>query len=177
MVQIPPAAFALAALALAGAAIPAQAQRDSTLLRSTRVVVTISNDPTAMYNGVYQAQSISTKCGLADYSYPHRANSFAVMFPDDGTVPLQVTSVNFDADTLAAGTTRTSFYLSVSIRVGATGTPPAYVVRANKPQFNEPGTAQLIRLPNGVDSLNVIGTATKGTKVGVEMMLVCQPAP
>jgi hypothetical protein len=170
-----PAAVAFAALALLAA--PASAQRDSTLLRPTQVIVKISNDADAAYNGTYRAQGVSTKCGLADYSYPHRANSFAVMFPDDGTVPLDVTSVNFDADTLAANTTVQSFYLSVAIRVGRTGTPPAYVVRANKPQFNEPGTAQRIRMTNGVDSLFVAGTATKGSRVKVEMTLVCQPLP
>lgn len=146
---------------------------DSTLLRATNVTVIITNDPTALYNGTYSASGISTKCGLADYSYPHRANSFAVMFPDD-TGSKQVTSVNFDADTLRAGTTVSSFYLSVGIRVGARGMPPAYVVRANQPQHAEPGTAQLVRLPNGTDSLVVKGSATKGTKVAVEMTLVCQ---
>jgi hypothetical protein len=98
------------------------------------------------------------------------------MFRDD-TAPIDVTSVNFDADSLAANTKVSSFYLSVGIRVGRTGTPPAYVVRANKPQFNEPGTAELIRKTNGVDSLVVVGTATKGSRVRVEMTLVCEPAP
>ena len=164
----------LAPLALACLAAPAGAQRDSTMLRPTRVIVRIAQDPDAQYNGVYRATGISTKCGLADYSYPHRANSFAVMFPDD-TTTIDVTSVNFDADTLAPGTTRPSFYLSVGVRVGRTGTPPAYGIRANQPQFNEPGTAMLTRLPGGIDSLHVSGTATKGRKVQVDMILVCQP--
>lgn len=155
------------------AATPQAQQPDSTMLRVTNVTVVITNDPTPAYNGTYSASGISTKCGLADYGYPHRANSFAVMFPDD-TGTKAVTSVNFDADTLQAGATVTSFYLSVAIRVGARGAPPAYVVRANQPQFGEPGTAQRVRLPNGTDSLVVKGTATKGTKVAVEMTLVCQ---
>ena len=163
---------ALALLALVVS--PAEAQRDSTMLRPTTVMVRISNDPTPAYNGIYRASGISTKCGLADYGYPHRASSFAVMFPDD-TTTIDVTNVNFDADTLAAGDTVSSFYLSVGIRVGRTGTPPAYVVRANQPRFSEPGRADRIRLANGVDSLTVSGTATKGTKVKVEMTLVCQP--
>lgn len=172
-----PAALTLTALALAGLAAPARAQRDSTMLRPTTVTVTIDQDPDATLNGVYrvQAGATSTKCGLADYGYPHRANSFAVMFPDDPTTPLQVTSVNFDADTLPAGATVNSFYLAVGIRVGQTGTPPLYVIRANDPQYNEPGTAILTRLPNGADSLDLIGTATKGRKVRVRMTLVCQP--
>ncbi len=96
------------------------------------------------------------------------------MFPDD-TATIAVTSVNFDADTLAPGATVSSFYLSVGIRVGQHGTPPSYVVRANQPQFAEPGTAIRTRTSNGSDSLMVKGIASKGTKVNVEMTLVCQP--
>jgi hypothetical protein len=132
------------------------------------------NDPTAAYNGSYRASGISTKCGLADYGFPHRANSFAVVFPDD-TGAKAVTSVNFDADTLRSGTIISSFYLSVGIRVGQTGTPPAYVIRANQPRFNEPGTAALATSRSRTDSLTVKGTATKGRKVDVEMTLVCAP--
>ena len=162
-------------IALTGLVAPAKAQRpDSTLLRPTVVIVKISHDPDSDYNGTYRASGVSTKCGLADYGYPHRLNSFAVMFPDD-TTTIAVTSVNFDADTLKSGTTVNSFYLSVGIRVGRHGTPPAYVVRANQPQFNEPGTATRTRTSNGSDSLTVKGVASKGTKVDVEMTLVCQP--
>jgi hypothetical protein len=170
-----PAVAALAALALVCVAAPAVAQKDSTMLRTTRVMVTIGQDPTAAYNGVYRATGTSTKCGLADYSYPHRAHSFAVMFPDDPIPQIDVTSVNFDADTLPAGTAWNSFSLAVGIRVGQTGTTPLYIVRANQPQFQEPGTAILTRLPGGIDSLHVVGTATKGRKVQVTMVLVCQP--
>jgi hypothetical protein len=165
------AALCLAGLTSAVAAAGAQPP-DSTLLRPTTVVVKITNDPTAAYNGIYRASGISTKCGLADYGYPHRANSFAVMFPDD-TGTKAVTSVNFDADTLRAGTTGSSFYLSVGIRVGQSGMPPEYVVRANQPQFGEPGSVQRVRLSNGTDSIVVKGVASKGTKVDVEMTLVC----
>lgn len=162
-------------IALTGVVAPARAQRpDSTLLRPTDVIVRITKDPNAAYNGTYRASGVSTKCGLADYGYPHRLNSFAVMFPDD-TNTIAVTSVNFDADTLGSGTTVNSFYLSVGIRVGQHGTPPAYVIRANQPQYNEPGTAIRTRTSNGSDSLTVKGIATKGTKVDVEMTLVCQP--
>jgi hypothetical protein len=162
-------------ITLTGVVSPAKAQSpDSTLLRPTMVIVKIANDPTSEYNGTYRASGMSTKCGLADYGYPHRLNSFAVMFPDD-TATIAVTSVNFDADTLKSGTTVNSFYLSVGIRVGQHGTPPAYVVRANQPEFHEPGTATRTRTSNGSDSLKVMGTATTGTKVNVEMTLVCQP--
>ena len=164
----------LAVLGLTGLVSTAQGQRpDSTLQRPTNLVVTITGDPDN-YNGTYSASGISTKCGLADYGYPHRMNSFAVMFPDD-TATIAVTSVNFDADTLQSGSTRNSFYLSVGIRVGRTGTPPAYVIRANQPQYNEPGTATRTTTTSGIDSLTVMGIATKGTKVGVDMLVVCQP--
>src|SRR5262245_4940403 len=160
-------------ISLTGVA-PANAQRpDSTRLRPTVVIVKISKDPTPEYNGTYRASGTSTKCGLADYGYPHRTNSFAVMFPDD-TNTIAVPEVNFDADTLKSGTTVTSFYLSVGIRVGEHGTPPAYVIRANQPQYNEPGTATRTRTANGSDSLTVKGVATKGRMVDVEMTLVCQ---
>lgn len=172
MHPMPPTALTL--LALVGLAAPVGAQRaDSTTLRPTTVIVKILNDPDVVYNGVYRAAGISTKCGLADYGYPHRANSFAVMFPDD-TNTIDVTSVNFDADTLAAGTTVSSYYLAVGVRVGSTGSP-LYVIRANQPQYGEPGTATRIRTASGIDSLTVVGTATKGTKVRVEMILECQP--
>ena len=162
-------------IALTLVVTPAKAQRpDSTLLRPTTVIVKISNDPNSDYNGTYRALGVSTKCGLADYGYPHRLSSFAVMFPDD-TTTIAVTSVNFDADTLKSGTTVNSFYLSVGIRVGQYGTPPEYVVRANQPQLNEPGTATRTRTSTGSDSLTVKGVASKGTKVDVEMTLVCQP--
>ena len=162
------------ALVLAPVALPVVAQTDSTMLRATTVTVFINQDPEPSYNGVFRAQSISNKCGLADYGAPHRANSFAVRFPDDGTIPLAVTTVSFDADTLPAGATSTSFYLDVGIRVGQ-ATPPSYIIRANESQYNEPGTATLFHLPNGVDSLIVNGTATKGRKVQVRMIVVCQP--
>ena len=162
-------------LLLAVIAQPAQAQKpDSTLVRPTKVTVKISNDVTTIYNGQYDATEVSTKCGLADYGYPHRKHSFAVMFPD-GSNAIPVTSVNFDTDSIISGAGTTSFYLAVGIRVGQSGTPPLYVVRANEPQRGEPGTAYLTRLPGGRDSLHVKGVATTGVKVDVEMWLVCEP--
>ena len=174
MPQAIPGSLTLAFIGLAGLVASAQGQqRDSTLLRPTSVMVRITNDPSSAYNGIYNASGISTKCGLADYGYPHRLHSFAVMFPDD-TATIAVTSVNFDSDTLPSYTTSTSFYLSVGIRVGRTGTPPDYVIRANQPQYNEPGTATRTTTA-GIDTLRVVGVASEGTKVDVEMLVVCQP--
>jgi hypothetical protein len=165
----------LGAAILAAITHPAAAQKsDSTLLRPTQVTVRITNDVTTLYNRSYSAGNISTKCGLADYGYPHRKHSFAVMFPDT-TAIMEVTSVNFDSDSLMSRDSTASYYLAVGIRVGQTGTPPLYVVRANEPQRGEPGIARLTRLPGGRDSLHVTGVATTGVKVNVEMWLVCQP--
>jgi len=165
----------LLALVLAVAAAgPLGAQAvDSTTLRPTDVVVTIQND--THYDGTYRAHGISRICGKLDLMMPHRDNSFAVEFPDDEP-NLEVRSLTFDADTLAAGTTINSFYLSVGIRVGATGTPPAFVVRAKDPQYNEPGTAERHKAQS-TDSLEVTGTATSGTKVSVKATIVCHPKP
>ncbi len=118
---------------------------------------------------------MSRVCGKLDLMMPHRANSFVIEFPDDEP-NLEVTSLSFDADTLAAGATTSSFYLTVSIRTSTGGTPPAFVVRAKPPQFNEPGTAERIKRASQ-DSLSVAGLATKGTKVEVEATVVCQPKP
>ncbi|MGH9892768.1 MAG: hypothetical protein ACREA0_12415, partial [bacterium] len=90
----------VAVIALTSLVQAAQGQnRDPTLLRRTDEMVKITRDPDATYNGVYVASGISTKCGLADYGYPNRAHSFAVIFPDD-VATIAVTSVNFDADSL-----------------------------------------------------------------------------
>ncbi len=56
------------------------------------------------------------------------------------------------------------------------GTPPAFVVRANKPAFAEPGTAERFKAASR-DSLVVAGTATSGTKVDVKVTVVCHPQP
>lgn len=170
-----PSCLTLAAIVVTGLAQPAHAQKpDSTLLRPTDVIVKIQKDPDASYNSIYVARGVSTKCGLADYGYPHRMHSFAVMFPDSTNL-IQVTSVNFDTDSLMSGDSTGTFYLSVGIRVGQTGTPPNYVIRANEPARGEPGIAKLTRLAGGRDSLHIFGVATKGRKVEVEMWLVCQP--
>jgi hypothetical protein len=113
-------------------------------------------------------------CGKLTLGYPHRENSFTVEFPDDEP-DLRVRSVSFNADTLRVGTTGSSFYLAVSVRVGERGAPPAYVVRANEPQYKEPGTATLTNEAGGVTRLAVTGTASLGVKV--QLIVVCQPKP
>jgi len=159
---------------LFGAANPIHGQVvDSTTLRPTDVTVIINND--TYYNGTYRAHGISRVCGKLDLMMPHRANSFVVEFPDDEP-NLDVRALSFDADTLAVGSTITSFYLTVGIRLPNGGTPPLFVVRAKQPQYNEPGTALRIKKASR-DSLDVSGTATSGTKVDVKATVVCHAKP
>ncbi len=176
MLSVRSAGTGIAALLAGGVLTGAQAQApDSTMLRPTEVTLTVSNDPPL--NGVYRSSGTSTKCGLADYGMPHRKQSFAVEFPDDPSgTPLEVSSVTFDADTLASGTTRPSFYLSVNVNTPRVGQPPALVVRAKQPQYDEPGTVTRVTA-GGTDSLKIVGTATKGTKVRLVMTLVCRSRP
>jgi hypothetical protein len=166
----------IAVLLAGGALAGAEAQApDSTLLRPTEVTLKVSNDP--HLSGTYRSSGVSTKCGLADYGYPHRMNSFAVEFPDDpSATPMEVSGVTFDADTLASGTTRSSFYLSARVDTPRTGQPPALVVRANEPRFDEPGTVTRVK-EGGTETLRIVGTATRGTKVRLEMTIVCRPRP
>lgn len=150
----------------------AAAQVDSNTVRRTDVIVNIGNDNPA-YDGVYRSTGTSGICGKLDLMMPHRVNSFHVTFPDEPN--LAVASVEFDADTLPAGATTTSFYLSVGIRTPSGGTPPAYVVRAKEePKYGEPGSATRIKVASR-DTLRVRGIATKGTKVNVTMTLICHP--
>jgi hypothetical protein len=166
----------IAALLVAGSAGGAEAQRpDSTLLRPTEVTLTVSNDP--HLDGVYRSSGTSIKCGLADYGFPHRMRSFAVEFPDDPSArPMEVAGVTFDADTLPGGSTTSSFYLSARLDTPKVGRPPALVVRAREPRYDEPGTATLVTA-GGTDTLRIVGIATRGTKVRLEMTIVCRARP
>ncbi len=147
---------------------------DTTALRLTDVVVTINND--TYYDGVYRAQATSIACGKLDYMMPHRANAFVVEFPDETNTTLAVAGLTFDADTPSPGTITNSFYLKVTVRTPSGGTPPAFVVRANKPAFAEPGTAERFKAASR-DSLVIVGKATSGTKVDVRVIFVCHPQP
>jgi hypothetical protein len=169
--------LSIAALLAGGALVRTHAQApDSTLLRPTEVTLEVSNDP--HLSGRYRSVGVSTKCGLADYGYPHRTHSFAVEFPDDPSArPMEVSSVTFDADTLASGTTVPSFYLSANLDTPRTGRPPALVVRAREPQYGEPGTATRVTTSDGTETIRIVGTATRGTKVRLEMTIVCGPRP
>ncbi len=169
-------ALVVAAVLAGGAMAPAAAQTpDSTLLRPMVVTLTVSND--RHLSGTYRSSGIATKCGLADYGYPHRLNSFGVEFPDDPSAqPMEVSSVTFDADTLASGTTTPNFYLSVNLDTPRVGRPPALVVRARQPQYDEPGTVTRVTA-GGTETLRIVGTASRGTKVRLEMTIVCRPRP
>jgi hypothetical protein len=89
---------------------------------------------------------------------------------------MEVNGVTFDADTLASGTTTPSYYLSAKLNTPRVGQPPALVVRAREPQYDEPGTVTRVTA-NGTDTLRIVGTASRGTKVRLEMTIVCRPRP
>ncbi|MGE0552100.1 MAG: hypothetical protein AB7R55_01595 [Gemmatimonadales bacterium] len=165
-----------AALTLAGGATRAQAQRpDSTLLRPTDIVLTVTGDPDLA--GVFKSSGTAIKCGLADYGLPGREHAFHVSFPDDPTVtPLEVSSLEFDADTLAAGTSSTSYYLNALLDTPRVGHGISLVVRAREPQYNEPGTATLSG-GGGTDTLKLVGRAGRGVPVDLDLTIICRPRP
>jgi hypothetical protein len=144
---------------------------DADHLRPTSVTVTIANDK--LYSGTYTASGISTVCGRVTLGFPNREKSFSIEFPDDDT-GLAVRTLSFDAEALPPGGSTGSFHLAVGVRVGERGAPPQYVVRANEPQYNEPGTAQLVNDKGGT-TLTVVGTAALGVRVSVKA--VCSPKP
>ena len=141
---------------------------DSVHLRPTSVTVTIENDK--LYSGTYTASGISTVCGHVELGYPGYEKSFTMEFPDEETPGVR--SLAFDAKALAPGSSTASFHLNVGVRVGERGAPPLYVVRADEPQYNEPGVAELVN-DKGATSLTVTGTAALGVRVRVKA--VCSP--
>jgi hypothetical protein len=89
---------------------------------------------------------------------------------------MEVSSVTFDADTLPSGSTTPSFYLSANLDTPQVGRPPALVVRAREPKYEEPGTVTRATA-GGSDTLRIVGTASRGTKVRLVMTIVCGPRP
>jgi hypothetical protein len=161
-------ALAVAIAAVGAPRLGAQPSNPSTLRRAT-VTVTIEND--RYYSGVYTASGMARICGKWTMSFPDRENAFTVEFPDDEP-DLRVRSLSFDAKSLPGGSSTASFYLAVGVRVGERGAPPLYVVRANEPQYNEPGNATQAT-DKGVTTLNVTGTAALG--VTVRAKVTCDP--
>ena len=159
---------ATVAIAAGAPGLGAQPSNPATLRRAS-VTVTITND--RLYSGVYSASGMARICGKWTMGFPDRENAFTVEFPDDEP-DLKVRSLQFDAKALPPGSSTSSFYLSVGVRVGERGAPPLYVVRANEPQYNEPGNATMAN-DKGVTTLNVTGTAALG--VGVQVKVTCDP--
>lgn len=165
-------ACALAVFSLGAAPQALRAQvRDTTTLRPTDVSLTITNSP--RYSGSYQSSGISRICGTMDLGYPHRKLAFTVEFPDDEP-NLAVRSLAFDADTLPIGATVRSFHLSVGITTPQGEKPADFVVRANRPQYKETGTATL-QAKGGTATLTIDGTNDMG--VGLTLSIVCRPRP
>jgi len=138
-------------------------------LHPTDVTLTVSNS--TYYSGNYQASGNSRFCETVTLGYPHRAESFTVEFPDD-EIDLPVRTLSFDADTLPAGGSTRSFYLSVGVTTTGGAQPAAFVVRANKPQSKETGTATL-KTAGGATELKIVGTNNMGVKLDV--VVVCHP--
>ena len=97
-------------------------------------------------------------------------DGFTLMFPDGEDV--EITDINFSADTLPVGKTTTSFYIAISLKAKQGGRPPGYVVRANEPRFKETGTATLT-VKGGTATLTVVGTNDMGETMN--MTAVCGP--
>ena len=162
-----PAAMLVAAALVTARSGQAQPS-DPEHLRPASVTVTIENDK--LYSGTYTATGIAIVCGRVTLGFPDRETSFSVEFPDE-EVP-QVRSLSFDAKALPVGSSTGSFHLNVGVRVGEKGAPPLYVVRADQPEYDEPGTAQLSN-DKGVTTLSVVGTAALGVRVRAKVS--CNP--
>jgi hypothetical protein len=157
------ALFAISALPRHGGA-----QADSIHLRPASVTVVIMNDK--LYSGTYNATGTAIVCGHVELGYPGYERSFDLEFPDEETPGVR--SLTFSAKVLAPGSTTTSFHVNAGVRVGERGAPPLYVVRADEPQYNEPGNASLVN-DNGTTTLTLTGTAALGVTVRVKA--VCSP--
>ena len=142
---------------------------DTITLRPTDVTLEMGNSRT--YAGSYQASGTSRICGhgpLRDYA--GFVDGFTLMFPD--TEDLEIVDINFSADTLPVGKSTSSFYVSISLKAKNGGRPSAYVVRANKSEFKETGTATLTARADTA-TLKVVGVNDMGETM--DLTVVCKP--
>ncbi len=142
---------------------------DTITQRPTDVTLVMGNS--RRYAGSYQASGISRICGhgpLRDFA--GFVDGFTLMFPDGED--LEIMDINFSADTLPVGKTTPSFYVSIGLKAKQGGRPPSYVVRANKPEFKETGTATLTA-NGGTATLKVTGINDMGETM--DMTVVCKP--
>lgn len=162
--------LAAVALTLLGAAPAVSAQApDTSSQRPTDVTLIMGNSRT--YAGSYRASGMSRICGYGPLrDMAGFVDGFTLMFPDGED--LEITDINFNADTLPVGKTTPSFYISISLKAKQGGRPAAYVVRANEPRFKETGTATLTA-QGGTATLRVKGTNDLGETM--DMTAVCKP--
>lgn len=162
--------FAAVTLAMLGATPAVGAQTaDTSAQRPTDVTLIMGNSRT--YAGSYRASGMSRICGYGPLrDMAGFVDGFTLMFPDGEDV--EITDINFSADTLPVGKTTTSFYIAISLKAKQGGRPAAYVVRANEPRFKETGTATLTA-QGGTATLRVKGTNDMGETM--DMTAVCQP--
>jgi hypothetical protein len=163
----------VAAVAVAGLSIttqPALGQAaDTSTQRPTDVRLVMGNS--RRYAGTYQASGMSRICGYGPLrDMAGFVDGFTLMFPDGED--LEITDINFSADTLPVGKTTPSFYISIGLKAKQGGRPASYVVRANEPRFKETGTATLTA-QGGTATLTVVGTNDMGETMN--MTAVCRP--
>ena len=175
-----PAAVALVASIDAGGATPAVAgalgrvaatavASDTITLRPTEVTLVMGNS--RRYGGTYHAKATARICGYG----PLRdmigfVDGFTFMFPD--TEDVEITDIDFNADTLPIGKTTTSFYISISLKAKDGSRPLSYVVRAKEPKYKETGTAT-VAVKGGTATLKVVGVNDVGETM--DMTAVCKP--
>jgi hypothetical protein len=142
---------------------------DTSTLRPTDVTLVMGNS--RRYAGSYQASGTSRICGYGPLrDMAGFVDGFTLMFPDGEDV--EITDINFSADTLPVGKTTTSFYISIGLKAKQGGRPASYVVRANEPRFKETGTATLTA-QGGTATLTVVCTNDMGETMN--MTAVCKP--
>jgi len=142
---------------------------DTSTLRPTDVTLIMGNS--SRYAGTYHAQGTSRICGYG----PLRdmmgfVDGFTLLFPD--TEDVEITDINFNADTLPIGKTTTSFEISLAVKAKNGGRPTNYVVRAKEPQYHETGTASL-SVKGGTATLKVTGV--NDVRETMDMTAVCKP--
>jgi hypothetical protein len=126
------------------------------------------------YDGTYTLSQIASVCG----EVPAELNfagvpAFIIHFPHE-LGEYQITDVTFDSKVLVGGvTTTTKFFLSVSPRSPAIGSPSAYVLDTTQPKMT--GTATLTTPSPGTTKLKVDGVNDRGETVNLTM--VCKPRP
>lgn len=122
------------------------------------------------YNGSYHASGLARVCGNPLLAMMGKEHGFVFEFPTEGDH--EIVDVAFGAEELAAGTTTSTYRISVGVKAKAGGRPPSFVVRP--PEFGERGTATRTE-ENGTTRLVVEGVNDRGWTL--RMKVECGPRP